>query len=210
MQQDQAPVSYEAGAFVFLIHIISPYFHDGLFTMYFYTAWNARNYLYVMKGTYMATISKFSTVLQRFKSHPLVEKMERSKLFAKFGRKTWWIILAVLVTLIGGGITYYRINATSAQTASTETLQTSVARRGDLTIYASGSGSLTALDQVDLGFATSGQVSQIDVSVGDVVKSGDLLAVIDDNNAQVQYTQAKRNLLELTSPSAIALPKSNS
>jgi HlyD family secretion protein len=152
----------------------------------------------------MATMSKLNTVLQRFKSHPLVEKMERSKLFAKFGRKTWWIIPAALVILIGGGITYYRINTASAQTASTETLQTSVARRGDLTIYASGTGSLTALDQVDLGFATSGQVSQINVSVGDVVKAGDLLAVIDDNNAQVQYTQAKRTLSELTSPSAIA------
>ncbi|MFN8413892.1 MAG: biotin/lipoyl-binding protein [Anaerolineales bacterium] len=83
-------------------------------------------------------------------------------------------------------------------------MQTSVARKGDLTIYASGTGTLTALDEVDLGFKTSGQVSQINVKVGDVVKAGDVLAVLDDSSTQVKYTQAKRTLLELTSPSAIA------
>lgn len=152
----------------------------------------------------MEIISKLNTALLNLKNSPLIEKAERSKLFARFGRKTWWIILAIIILLIGSGITYYQIKAAAASTASTETLQTSVARKGDLTIYASGTGSLTALDQVDLGFKSSGQVSQINVSVGDVVQAGDVLAVIDDNSAQVQYTQAKRNLLELTSSSAVA------
>jgi RND family efflux transporter MFP subunit len=156
-----------------------------------------------MKGTLMETISKLNTVLLNLKNNPLIEKAEKSRLFARFGRKTWWLILAVVV-LVVFGITYYQIKAAAASVASTETLQTSVARKGDLTIYASGSGSLTALDQVDLGFKTSGQVSQINMSVGDVVKAGDVLAVIDDNSAQVQYTQAKRTLLELTSSSAVA------
>lgn len=131
-------------------------------------------------------------------------KMEKSKLFAKFGKKTWWVVLAFFVLIVGGGVTYYQVNSASVQTESTETLQTSIARKGDLTIYASGTGNLTALDEVDLGFKTSGQVSQINVSVGDVVKAGDVLAVIDGASTQVKYTQAKRTLLELTSPSAVA------
>jgi HlyD family secretion protein len=157
-----------------------------------------------MKGLLMEPISKLNTALLNLKNSPLIKKAEKSRLFARFGRKTWWIILAVIVVLIGGSTAYYQIIAASAQATSIETLQTSVARKGDLTIYASGTGSLTALDQVDLGFKTSGQVSQINVSVGDVVQTGDVLAVIDDNSAQVQYTQAKRNLLELTSSSAVA------
>jgi RND family efflux transporter MFP subunit len=60
------------------------------------------------------------------------------------------------------------------------------------------------MDEVDLGFKTSGQVLQINVEVGDEVKTGDVLAVIDDSSVQVQYTQAKRNLLELTSAAAVA------
>lgn len=156
----------------------------------------------------MATNSKLGTLINSFflkiKDHPLVGKMEKSKLFARFGKRTWWIILAFFVLTVGGGVTYYQVNSASAQTESTETLQTSIARKGDLTIYASGTGNLTALDEVDLGFKTSGQVSQIDVSVGDLVKAGDVLAVIDGASTQVKYTQAKRTLLELTSPSAVA------
>lgn len=152
----------------------------------------------------MATISKLNSFFLKIKEHPLVGKMEKTKLFTRFGKKTWWIILAVFILTVSGGITYYQVNSASEQTESTATLQTSVARKSDLTIYASGTGSLTALDEVDLGFKTSGQVSQINVSVGDLVKAGDVLAVIDDTNTQVKYTQAKRTLLELTSPSAVA------
>ncbi|MFN8413891.1 MAG: hypothetical protein U0Z26_16035 [Anaerolineales bacterium] len=61
----------------------------------------------------MATISKFTTALQKFQTNPVLEKMEKSKLFSRFGKKTWWIIALIIVLMIGGGITYYQINSTS-------------------------------------------------------------------------------------------------
>ena len=133
-----------------------------------------------------------------------IQKVEKTKLFKRFGKKTWWGITLLLILAVGGGITYFQMNTSKTQTTETETLQTTVARKSDLVLYASGTGTLISMDEVDLGFKSSGQVEQIDVEVGDQVKAGDVLAVIDDSNVQVQYTQAKRALLEMTSPVAIA------
>jgi HlyD family secretion protein len=138
------------------------------------------------------------------KVRPFLEKIEKSKLFKRFGKKTWWGLAVVLILAIGGGITYFQMNLTKTQTTETETLQTTIARKSDLVIYASGTGTLISINEVDLGFKTSGQVLQINVEVGDEVKAGDVLAMIDDSSVQVKYTQAKRNLLELTSQAAIA------
>jgi RND family efflux transporter MFP subunit len=131
-------------------------------------------------------------------------KFEKSRLFSKFGKKTWWIIAVVVTLVIGGGVTYYQMNSTTTKTATVDTLQTTIARKSDLTLYASGTGTLVAVDEVDLGFKTSGQVLEINAEVGDTVSAGDVLAVIDDSSTQIKYTQAKRTLLELTSPAAIA------
>jgi HlyD family secretion protein len=133
-----------------------------------------------------------------------VQKLEKSRLFKRFGKKTWWGIALVLILAVGGGVTYFQMNATKKQTTTTKTMQTTVARKGDLVIYASGTGTLVALNEANLGFKTSGQVKEINVKVGDLVSNGDVLAAIDDASAQVKYTQAKRALLELTSTSAIA------
>ncbi len=106
--------------------------------------------------------------------------------------------------MVGGGVAYVQMNSTDTQTTTTDTLQTTIARKGDLIIYASGTGTLTAVDEVDLGFKSSGQVTKINVAVGDTVKAGDVLAVIDDSSTQIKYTQAKRTLLELTSVASVA------
>jgi RND family efflux transporter MFP subunit len=125
-------------------------------------------------------------------------------LFSKFKKRTWWIIVIIVGLIAGGGVVYYETNSTDTQTATTDTLQTIIARKGDLTIYASGTGTLIAMDEVDLGFKTSGQVKEINVEVGDSVKAGDVLAVMDDSSTKIKYIQAKRNLLELTSVSSVA------
>jgi multidrug efflux pump subunit AcrA (membrane-fusion protein) len=96
------------------------------------------------------------------------------------------------------------MNAGKTETTETETLQTTTARTGDLTLYASGTGTLIAVREVDLRFTAEGDVKEINVEVGGKVKAGDALARIDDTDAQIKYKQAKRNLLELTSPAAVA------
>ncbi|MGE5250999.1 MAG: biotin/lipoyl-binding protein, partial [Bacteroidota bacterium] len=120
-------------------------------------------------------------------------------------RRLLWIVLPILVLAAAGGYAYYRLVYMPAQTALTTTaMQTSVARTGDLVLYASGTGTLISASESNLAFKTGGQVSKIAVAVGDTVKAGDLLAEVDDTSAQIAYTQARRALAELTSPAAIA------
>ncbi|MCJ7512752.1 MAG: biotin/lipoyl-binding protein, partial [Anaerolineales bacterium] len=55
-------------------------------------------------------------------------------------------------------------------------LQTATVRSGDLVLLVSGTGTLTAADEILLGFGASGTISALHVKVGDRVKSGDILA----------------------------------
>jgi HlyD family secretion protein len=119
-------------------------------------------------------------------------------------KKAIWIALSVLLIAVTGGFAYYKLTYASAQTTTETTLQTAVVRQGDLVIYASGTGTLVAADEVDLAFKTGGQVTEIPVEVGDQVEAGDLLAQVDDTDVQIAYDLAKRNLLELTSVAAVA------
>ena len=124
---------------------------------------------------------------------------------SKLPKRTLWIILAVVVLAGAGGFTYYRMFYNNPVEQSDEgALQTATVRRGDLVIYASGSGTLTAASEASFGFDTSGQVKEIHVSVGDVVEAGQLLAELDNTSQELEYNQAKRDLADLTSPYAIA------
>jgi len=152
---------------------------------------------------YMEKQTKPNTIVAQ-KFHLFLGRIEKSRLFSKFGRKTWWIISVVALLMIGGGVAYFQMNSADTQTAAADTLQTTTARKGDLVIYASGTGTLVALDEADLGFKASGQIKEINVKVGDKVEKGDVLAVMDNTNLQIKYTQAKRSLLELTSVASLA------
>jgi len=57
--------------------------------------------------------------------------------------------------------------------------QTFEVTRGDLDIVVSSDGSLTMPNEFDLRFGTQGQVSEILVEEGDIVKQGALLAMLD-------------------------------
>jgi RND family efflux transporter MFP subunit len=123
-------------------------------------------------------------------------------------RKGRWLILTViLLAVVGGGI-YLRGIFQPAQTvAIASELKTAVARQGDLVIYASGSGALIAQSGTSFGFNTSGQVTKLNVKVGDVVKAGQALAELENTSATLNYQKAQRALNELTSPAAIAIAK---
>jgi len=61
--------------------------------------------------------------------------------------------------------------------------QTFEVKRGDLDIIVSADGSLNMPNEFDLKFGTTGQVDEILVEEGDIVKQGTLLAMLD-NSAQ--------------------------
>ena len=132
-------------------------------------------------------------------------KTKQPSFLSKIPRRAWWVILAVVVLAGAGGFAYYQMIYTPAQAQTDEPgLQTATIRRGDIVLYASGSGTLIAATEASFGFGTSGQVKEVFVSVGDVVEAGQLLAELDNTSQEIQYTQAKRDLAEMTSPYAIA------
>jgi HlyD family secretion protein len=96
-------------------------------------------------------------------------------------KKALWIAVGVLLVLAVGGFAYYRMIYVPSQVDENgEELQTALVRQGDLVLYASGSGSLIAMDEVELGFSVGGQVAELHVAVGDEVQAGDVLAVQGD------------------------------
>ncbi len=130
---------------------------------------------------------------------------------SKNKKKTLWIILILVVLLGGGGgaYAYYNHITQPVQTSSeATTMQTSVARQGDLSIYASGAGTVVSALERGAGFDESGTLLELLVSVGDVVEEGQVLARLQTNhtaeeialnvaNAELSLLQAQKNLDDL-------------
>lgn len=128
-----------------------------------------------------------------------------SSLFSKSPKWLLWLLgVIVVLGLSAGGYFYVQAKKAASATTSEPTLQTATVRQGDLTISATGSGSVIPSVELSFGFETSGKLIELAVNVGDKVEAGQLLAVLDDESQQLALQQAKRTLLELTSPSAIA------
>ncbi len=110
-------------------------------------------------------------------------------------KKIWWVVIViVLISLgIGGYFAYQNFWAPTPEIAEEETLQTSVARRGSLTIYASAAGVVIANKEISLGFDESGTVDEILVSTGEKVKAGQVLARLQTENTEESIAVAISN-----------------
>jgi multidrug efflux pump subunit AcrA (membrane-fusion protein) len=82
--------------------------------------------------------------------------------------------------------------ASGSQTTATRTAK---AAQGVVQSTVSGSGNLQAVSQLNLGFKTSGTVTNIYVTQGEHVTQGRLLATLDPQSAEVTLEQAKATLL---------------
>lgn len=150
----------------------------------------------------MATQKKSKLIT--FISH-LKNDRSASNIFARF--RAWFILFGFLIVVAGGGYALYKFVLQPDKVETGTSLQTAVARLGDLSISASGTGTLIPVDSVSFGFETSGLVNQVLVSLGDHVEIGQVLASLDDTDAQSQLADARRTLRELTSPAAVALAR---
>ena len=66
--------------------------------------------------------------------------------------------------------------------------------RGDLVATVAGSGTVTAEQSLNLAFQSSGTVTEVLAKDGDTVKSGQVLARLDDRNLQLQVANARSGL----------------
>ena len=124
------------------------------------------------------------------------KKPARSKIIG-MPKPLFWVILVVVVVAIAGGA-YHYINApqaaAAAATAQQSTIETATARTGNIILRASGTGTLVAAAESNLGFQTSGTLTTLNVQVGTQVKVGDLIAQLDSSNQTLALTQAQQAL----------------
>ncbi|MGB2940585.1 MAG: biotin/lipoyl-binding protein [Candidatus Dormiibacterota bacterium] len=107
------------------------------------------------------------------------------------GNRLWVIILVVvalaLAALIG--------QQTILKPASTSTAPRIVTvTTGDVKASVSGTGALTPISQLNLNFRTSGQITEMDVKVGDHVSAGQTLAKVDSTTQQSTLASAQASL----------------
>ncbi len=126
-----------------------------------------------------------------------------------FSGKIRWLIVGVVILAIAGGAAFYYVQSTKASTATTEAtpVQTASAIRGSIVLYANGTGTLSPANSVSFGFGTSGQVTELNVKIGDTVEAGQVIGQIDNADVLAAYKQAKRTLDDLTTPAAVAEAK---
>jgi HlyD family secretion protein len=113
-----------------------------------------------------------------------------------FRNRPFWILVLVLVLVLTGGGYYYYSNVYSQarQSEDEPTIATAQASRGDLVISASGSGTLIPASETAVAFRSGGVLAELLAEVGDQVEAGQLLARLDDADAQDEVSQAEISL----------------
>ena len=104
-----------------------------------------------------------------------------------------WLVYALGALCAGAIVAAFLVvgPASGSQTAVTRTAK---AARGVVQSTVSGSGNLAAASQLNLGFKTSGTVTNIYVTQGQHVTEGQLLATLDPQSAEVTLEQSKAAL----------------
>lgn len=96
------------------------------------------------------------------------------------------LIIAIVVLAAAGGFGYYTQIYLPAQVAPAPTMNTTKIRTGDISITASGIGSILPLEKVSIGFKMIGILTEINVKVGDQVTVGQVLTKVDHLDIQAQ------------------------
>jgi multidrug efflux pump subunit AcrA (membrane-fusion protein) len=104
-----------------------------------------------------------------------------------------WLVYA-LVALCAGAILAGVLLVGPPSSSQASATRTATVAQGVVQSTVSGSGNLQAISQLNLGFKTSGTVTHIDVTQGQHVTQGQLLATLDPQSAEVTLEQAKAGL----------------
>jgi HlyD family secretion protein len=116
-------------------------------------------------------------------------------------RKTFTIILLTVVIL---AISAYILGQVGVRALAQNQLQTVPVQRGDLSVTVSASGTVRSNQSVILGWQTTGTIGEVDVKVGDLVTTGQLLASLEPTSlsqavisARISLIGAQKNLDDL-------------
>ncbi|MCX6798429.1 MAG: biotin/lipoyl-binding protein, partial [Candidatus Falkowbacteria bacterium] len=102
------------------------------------------------------------------------------------------IIWAIIILLLAGGIWYF----ISKGKNTTGNIQTATVSRQDLKQTVLTTGQVVSSVNLNLSFQGSGVVKQVNVSAGTQVKAGDVLAILNQANAQAALVSAQGSLAQ--------------
>ena len=106
------------------------------------------------------------------------------------GRWKRWLII---VLLVAGGVVVVVIRRDAGKSAATQ-FETQQARRGNLVVLVTATGTLQPTNTVEVGSEISGIVKSVGADYNDKVKVGQVLARIDTSKLEAQETQSKAAL----------------
>ncbi|MFS0557343.1 efflux RND transporter periplasmic adaptor subunit [Brevibacillus sp. 179-C8.2 HS] len=124
---------------------------------------------------------------------------KKRELFSRVRSNKKWMVgaLAVVAVVVSGGVFGYQSFFTPQQAKAA--FQVETVKRGDISEVVQASGTVQASKRSSLSFSDAEEakdaISTIQVGVGDVVKTGQVLATMDDSVARIQVTNAEANLL---------------
>jgi len=101
-----------------------------------------------------------------------------------------WIKWAILAAIVLAALYFFFGRGTVGATKYI----TAEVTQGDLTVTVTATGNLEPRNQVDIGSELSGTLRAVNVDVNDVVKAGQLLAVLDTSRLKAQVLQAQSSL----------------
>lgn len=118
--------------------------------------------------------------------------MKKNFLKGKKWLKPLIIVLIIVVAVIGGYVIYSKTKKTKS--TSGLTYMKATVRRGSMEQYVPASGTVSSSVSVDITPSSTGAITSLPVKEGDKVTKGEVIAKVDDTNAQAQLYKAENNL----------------
>jgi HlyD family secretion protein len=104
-------------------------------------------------------------------------------------KKLILVILVIVAIGVGAGAFYMRRGAPEP------TVSTLAITRGDIVDVVAATGTLEAVETVDIGTQVSGVVQELHADFNDIVRKGQIIARLDPSIIQTQIEQARANVI---------------